>query len=96
MNFEIILYVQHLPENSKIASTKPRDILWKRSKIVNRKPEPDIVIRPLINRDFKNNKAIKSKEMMNSSNYTLITYLSDIESKFIPCYFCVVLANLSF
>ena len=33
---------------------------------------------------------------INSSNYILATYLSDIESKFILCYFCVFLANLSF
>ena len=65
-----------------------------RMKTVNR--QRDIVFRRLINRDFKNNNAIKSKEMMNSSNYILVTYLSDIESKFILYRFCMVLANLSF
>ena len=65
-----------------------------RIKTVN--PQRDIVIRRLFNRDSKNNKAIKLKEMMNSSNYILVTYLSDIESKFILCHFCMVLANLSF
>ena len=74
------IYVQHdIREDSKSASTKRGNILWKRSKYF-----------------FKNNKAIKSNEMMNSSNYTLVTYLSDIESKFILCQFCMVLANLSF
>ena len=56
----------------------------------------DIAIRQLINRDLKNNWAYKLKEMMNSSNYILVTYLSDIESKFILCHFFMVLANLSF
>ena len=42
------------------------------------------------------NQAIKNKETMNSSNYTLVTYLSDIESKHIPCRCFAVLANLSF
>ena len=37
-----------------------------------------------------------SKEMLNSSNYILVTYLSEMESKFILCHFCMVLANLSF
>ena len=32
-------------------------------------------------------KAIKLKEMLNSSNYTLATYLSDMKSKFSPCHF---------
>ena len=31
------------------------------------------------------NQTIKEKETMNSSSYTLVTYLSDIERKFIPC-----------
>ena len=65
-----------------------------RIKTVNR--QRDIVIRRLINRDLKNKEAIKSKEVMNSSNYILVTYLSDIESKFILCHFYMVLANLSF
>ena len=43
----------------------------------------DAVVRRHMNWDFKNNKAFKSKEMMNSSNCILVTYLSDIESKFI-------------
>ena len=42
------------------------------------------------------NQAIKVKETMNSSNYTLVTYLSDIEWKRMHCHFCMVLANLSF
>ena len=36
------------------------------------------------------NQAIKDKLTMNSSNYTLVTYLSDIECKFIPCHFCIL------
>ena len=56
----------------------------------------DAVIRRHINWDLKNNQAFKSKEMMNSSNYILVTYLSDIESKLIPCHCFRVLANLSF
>ena len=65
-----------------------------RIKTVNR--QRDIVIRRLINWDLKNNKAITWKEIMNLSNFILVTYLSDIESKFILCHFCRVLANLSF
>ena len=34
------------------------------------------------------------KEMLNSSNYTLVTYLSDTKQKCIPCRFSIVLANL--
>ena len=56
----------------------------------------EIEIRSLLIALLLINQAIKNKETMNSSNYTLVTYLSDIESKFIPCRCCVVLANLSF
>ena len=56
----------------------------------------DVVIRRLINRDLKNYYAFKSKEIMNSSNYILVTYLSDKESKLIPFHCFRVLANLSF
>ena len=48
-----------------------------RIKTANR--QRDVVLRRLINLDLKNNYAFKSKEMMNSSNYILVTYLSDIE-----------------
>ena len=65
-----------------------------RLKTVNR--QRDIVIRPLINQDLKNNYAIELKEIMNSSNYILVAYVPNIESKFILCHFCMVLANLSF
>ena len=90
------MYVQHIRENSKSASTKRGTYFGNvtRFKTLNR--QRDIVIRRLINRDLKNNKAIKSKEMMNSSNYILVTYLSDIESKFSFCHYCMVLANLFF
>ena len=50
------IYIQHLRENSKSASTTRGNILWKyteRIKTVNRKR--DIAIRRLINRDLKNN-----------------------------------------
>ena len=36
------------------------------------------------------NQAIKDKLTMNSSEYTLVTYLSDKEWKFIPCHFCIL------
>ena len=42
-----------------------------RIKTVN--PQCDIVVHRLIYRDLKNNKAIKWKEMMNSSNYILVS-----------------------
>ena len=78
----------------------PRESGWTYSRNVVRMKtgnlHRDVVIRRLINWDFKNNYAFKSKEMMNSSNYILVTYLSDIESKFIPCHCFRVLANLSF
>ena len=48
------------------------------------------------NQQMLTNQAIQMTEMMNSSNYTLIIYLSDIEQKFIPYRYCVVLTNLFF
>ena len=33
------------------------------------------------------------KEMLNSSNYTLVTYLSDIKQKCIPCRFSIVFSQ---
>ena len=53
-------------------------------------------IRPTQFCHFKINYLIRGENMMNSSNYTLVAYLSDIHSKFIPCHCCVILANLSF
>ena len=41
-------------------------------------------------------KYIKLKEMMNSLNYILVTYLPDIESKFSLCHICMDLVNFSF
>ena len=56
----------------------------------------EIEIRLLLIAELLIKQAIKDKEMMNSSNYTMVTYLSYIGWKFIPCHFCIVLANLSF
>ena len=55
----------------------------------------EIQIRLFLIAQLLNNEAIKDKETMNSSNYTLVTYLSDIVWKFILCHLCIVLANLS-
>ena len=82
------MYVQILQENSKSASTERRNKLSN----LNR----DIVIHLFINRDFENIKAIELKEMINSSNCILVTYLSDIETKYIPRHCCMILANLLF